>query len=382
MKRNRRHEHEFPQIDSRGGEGVSEMAGVAALPGAGADTASLPYPPSALNRFFAAVERLPGRGWWVYPLSFLVLAAWNQIAHWLTGSTRVGTLTLDGVSVMVFGPYAFGVSHFIVASVAPHALDAFRPASGMSDVEYAVRRYNLLTMPAGVLWVPIAIGAVIALGSIGSASAAGLAQYGGTASAALLILGPGSVYGYAGAVLMVVQGVRQLRIVHRLHQAATAIDPFDVGPIYAFSRLTSFIGAAIVVASSYALLTNGDFQAGNVFVLGTIVGTILAGVACFIVPLWGIHGRLTVAKAALVRAASIRAQALQERLYRKVDAADLTGVKDIGDALAAVRATSERIEKLPTWPWPPQVMRGFLSAILLPVVVYVITRYLAGQLLL
>ena len=31
-----------------------------------------PFKPSALNRFYAAVERLPGGGWRIYPLLFVL----------------------------------------------------------------------------------------------------------------------------------------------------------------------------------------------------------------------------------------------------------------------------------------------------------------------
>jgi hypothetical protein len=53
----------------------------------------------------------------------------------------------------------------------------------------------------------------------------------------------------------------------------------------------------------------------------------------------------------------------------------------VTDALSGVHATREQIGKLSTWPRPPQVLRGFISAILLPVVVFLITRYIGGQIL-
>ena len=35
----------------------------------------------------------------------------------------------------------------------------------------------------------------------------------------------------------------------------------------------------------------------------------------------------------------------------------------------------DRASRLPTWPWPPQLLGGFVSALLLPVVVYLLTRF-------
>ena len=62
-----------------------------------------------------------------------------------------------------------------------------------------------------------------------------------------------------------------------------------------------------------------------------------------------------------------------------MDASSLPGVKDVTDALGGINATREQIARLPTWPWPPQVLRGFISAIALPVLVFLLSRYVGGQ---
>jgi hypothetical protein len=35
------------------------------------------------------------------------------------------------------------------------------------------------------------------------------------------------------------------------------------------------------------------------------------------------------------------------------------------------------VVRLPTWPWPPQLLRGFVSALLLPIVIFVLTRVIS-----
>jgi hypothetical protein len=341
-------------------------------------TTTAPYPPSALNRLFSAIERLPRGGWWVYPLMFVALVLYHHASLWITGSRPVGSLSLDGIPGLAYGPYTIAAAHYFTR-VGGSSIAAFRPASGLTDADYALRRYELVTLPAGRLWLSLAIGAIVAMGSMLSASAAAIAPYGGTPMVAWVVFGPAAVFGYGMIAVIVHQTLRQLRQVERLHREATALDLFDTGPIYAFSRLTVQIGIAFVFASYYALIVNAAFQAGNAFSLAVIAGSIVMGVACFIVPLWGIHGRLTAEKTALVRGVNLRAEALQEELYRRVDASNLAGVKDVTDALGGIHATREQIGRLSTWPWPPQVLRGFISAILLPVVVFLITRYVGVQ---
>lgn len=341
-------------------------------------TIPAPYGPSVLNRLFTAVEQLPGGGWWVYPLLFLGLVAYHHATLWIIGSVPVGSPSLAGVSALAFGPFALGAAH-LFTRIGGRSMAAFKPASGLSDTDYAGRRYELLTLPTGRLWLPFLVGAIFAIGSILSAPPAAIAAYGGSGLAALLVFGPAALLGYGMSGVSVYFSLRILQHVDRLHREATAIDLFDTGPIYAFSGLTVRLGIAYVFAGYYALFVNGAFQVGNSLSVASIAISIALGVACFVVPLWGIHGRLAAAKAVLVRGASMRDQALEAELFRRVDAGNLAGVKEVADALSGIRATSDRIAKLPTWPWPPQVLRGFISAILLPVAVFLITRYVGSQ---
>jgi hypothetical protein len=43
-------------------------------------------------------------------------------------------------------------------------------------------------------------------------------------------------------------------------------------------------------------------------------------------------------------------------------------------AMAGMTTLRDRIQRLPTWPWPPQLLRGFVSALVLPLVIFVLTR--------
>ena len=62
-------------------------------------------------------------------------------------------------------------------------------------------------------------------------------------------LAPSAIFGYAMTVLAIAHTSRQLRLVARIHREARAIDPFDRGPVYAFSRFTVQIGLAFLVSA-------------------------------------------------------------------------------------------------------------------------------------
>ena len=62
---------------------------------------------------------------------------------------------------------------------------------------------------------------------------------------------------------------------------------------------------------------------------------------------------------------------------RRIDAGAFGTTKEITETLAGVTLMRERVVRLPTWPWPPQVFRGFVSALLLPLAIFILTRVIA-----
>jgi len=142
--------------------------------------------------------------------------------------------------------------------------------------------------------------------------------------------------------------------------------------------LTALGGLSYVGAGYYSLTVNGAFQAGNVASIIALAAAFLVGITFFVVPLWGIHERLQHEKARLLLEADARADAVATELYRQIDAGEFGTTKNLADSFAGVTAARLRIAQLPTWPWPPELFRGFVSALLLPVAVYLLTRLATG----
>jgi len=335
------------------------------------------YRPGFASRVAAWVDTLPLRGLWVFPGLALVLFLWGHAVLWASGRLPVGSIDLTVTTGVLYAPY--GLAVFVIANrVALRSLDAFWPATGWPDSERAVWAYRFVTLPRGADLVALAIGTVLAIGSIASApnSFLGAAN---TRWALVAALVPSLVLGYGAFPLIVLHTVRQLRLVMRIHREATAIDPFDREPVYAFSQLTVVTGLAYVIIGYYGLVVNGAFQSGNLASLATLAGSFAIGMVTFIVPLWGIHDRLVGEKELLLRGVEARLGHLGDEMYRRVDAGQFDGTKVVSDSISGVNVLRERIARLPTWPWPPNVLRGFLSALLLPVLVYVASRLIGGQ---
>ena len=335
------------------------------------------YRPSAVSRFLGWTASLPGHGWWVFPGLYLALGVWAHAILWSTGRLPVGVLDPVVTVGLVYGPFSLAALS-LANWVALRSLATFWPATGWPDEERTGWAYRLVNTPRGFGWLSLLVGVPLALGSFASAPAAFLGPENGRAVLLLADL-PALLLGYTMLVAAILQTTHQLRLVSRIHREATAIDPFDREPVYAFSRLTVLAGATYVGVAYYTLAFNGTFQAGNALALAAVFSSVVLGLVTFVLPLWGIHGRLVVEKAALLRDVEGRLTRLATEMYRRIDAGEFDATKVVTDSLAGVTALRDRIARLPTWPWPPQVLRGFVTALALPVFVYLLSRALAAQ---
>ena len=347
--------------------------------GASAGSRVRPYEPSVLDRLILRIDRLPGHGWWVYPLAIIAFLAWIHLWLWFRGFRPLGTFEPASLGFVFYGPFGVAAIHYLNRA-GNHAMAAFRPALRLSDEEIEVRRYELVTFPAGGwLWVFLAVGVVLGVGVVATQQAAAVGMFGPTLADWLIVAAPVAVAGYSGFAAVTFHTLRQLRCVARLHREAH-IDLFDVGPLYAFSGLTMRTGLVWITVGYYSLTVSAAFVSGNAIALPVTLGNFVFATACFVVPLYGLHGRLVDVKAGLLREASRRVEAVTTQLYARVDGEQLAGIKEVTDALGGVVAARDQVLKLPTWPWPPRALGQFATALVLPVVVYVVSRLVGQQL--
>jgi hypothetical protein len=336
------------------------------------------YRPAAVSRFLAWADTLPAHGWWLYPALALALIVYCHAVLWLSGSVPFGTFVSAAVIGVPYGPFALGALAYL-NRVAARSVAAFWPASGWPDSDREAWTHRFVTTPAGYGWPCLVVGALLGVGSFLQSPAGSLAPSTASQTIVFIAFVPALVFGYAMLPAGVVHIGRQLRLVDRIHREARAIDPFDRVPVYAFSAFTARAGLVFLIIAYYSLTVNGAFQAGNAVSLAVVGAGLVVAAACFVLPLWGIHDRLGREKEALLREVEGRLNRLGQEMYRRIDAREFDGTKVVSEALAGVTALRERIARLPTWPWPPQLFRGFLTALLLPVIVYLISRLIGGR---
>ena len=336
------------------------------------DPSLAPYRAGPVSRFMAGLDALPGHGWWV-PLGLaLLLIGWAHAVLWASGRLRVGELDSLAAILAVYGPYALATGA-LGQRTARRALSTFWPATGWPDSDRATWAFEFANIPVRHESAALLVGLIGGFGALVGAPASMLGPEEGRL-ALFVAYAPAFALGYSLLAVGVVFTVRWLRLVARIHREATAIDPFDRAPVYAFSRLTVLVGLAYAIGVYFSFTVNAALQVGNVLALAFLAVSILFAVAAFVAPLWGIHVRLVREKGVLLRDIERRMNQLTTEAYARIDARAYDSMSPISSSLAGLNAMRERIVHLPTWPWPPQLLGGFISALLLPVIAYLLTR--------
>jgi hypothetical protein len=78
---------------------------------------------------------------------------------------------------------------------------------------------------------------------------------------------------------------------------------------------------------------------------------------------------------------SKRYEALMSDWHLKVDSREFDGSGVLHNAIRSLVVEKDEIQKVPTWPWPPGMLRGWIASLFLPVVVWVL-QWLVERLLL
>ena len=330
------------------------------MPPATAEPFIRPYRPSWFDGLTAAVDRLPGPYWAAYALGFLIYLGLGALAG--------RTLSLEVVYTHSIPFYGFWLIHYLDRRAAA-SLEDFRPAFTGSESDLQEVRWRLTTLPA----VP-ALAVTLAALLLGIASSLGwsrafpdwplsrLAYYGSIAF--------GGLYAY--------HSVAQLRLVTSLYSGRARVDLHNVAPLRSFSTLTAHTAIGMLLLLSGAVLLTSERLTG-VFLVGSLLFAGLA-VLTFLLPLTGLQRRLAAVKAKELAELARRWQVTMAELYRLIDRGDLGAADRLNGTLAALERGRTAIERIPTWPWRPETLRGMVGALVLPIMIFTVQRVL-GRLL-
>jgi hypothetical protein len=268
----------------------------------------------------AWVDRLPWPSWLFYLAVLLAGVLIRHAVRWLDGSLPVGSLNMALIAEAPFLVLTPVTQHHLNAT-ARRALQEFRPALQIDDAQYAILEYQLTTVPARAGVVAGVLGAAVAFLII-TFDPASFGVFATTSLIANVLAASYAMLASAFTLVFIYHILRQLRLVDTIHAMAKHINLFQLGPIYAFSSLTARTGLVIVlyVYYDYFFFYYLGVQ-GNPGLIETVglVGMFVVALACFVLPLNGIHRRLVQEKAHLLAEANRRTERTISALHQRVD---------------------------------------------------------------
>lgn len=324
-----------------------------------------PFAASWVDRLNRRLGRLP------YPMA-AYLAIWVvQIAvvhavAWYAGVVPPGHIDLRIVLVASWTPYSLGFVAYL-DHAATAALAAFRPAMNLDEAQFARLRYEFTTLPArpvigwNLLGLVLSVTSILMVPDVAGELLA-------VPVAAVVNIGLAAT-GMAVAAVSIYQTLRQLRLVRRTYREAARLNLFQSTQLYAFSTLTLRTGVGwlfIIYAGAAlfpALLRNAVWTGVSVLLLVTITTSLVS-------TLLDIHRRIQMEKSSHMAAVSKHLEdsftALHDHILDQ-RAANLPELREIMQSLELERSI---LAKIPTWPWQPGTLASFLTALLLPLLIW------------
>lgn len=330
-----------------------------------------PYPPSFIDRFMQFIQRLPIPYLLTYLVLFILQSLIHHIVDWVDGSLPAYTFRLLILlyPLWIWSPLAIMT---YLDSTSLKALSTFSPLLDIPPEMLQRLKYEIKTMPARNMIISVSFwtGIYVIFTYI-----IYIPVYG-----ALRLGTLGLIYNILeGWVSMLIGGaiayhtIRQLRLVHRTVKLVKQFDLFELDLVYAFSILTSRTGVAWILLPSLTLLIVPiQLSPVPILVLLLLIEGVLLALAMFALPLWVMHQRLVAEKRKLFAEHDKRIKSTLARLHHSTDGQDLSEVDQLNSLLEGLSTEGRILEKIRTWPWSTETLSGFLSAIVLPIILLLI----------
>ena len=335
----------------------------------------LPYSPSWVDRLTDRIDALPGPAWVPYAVVGVTVFIVAHVTAWAEGLVTASTLDPYVTSIAIYIVTSFAAIHYLDWA-AGRAWAAFRPAVQLDDAEATRVAYELTTMPARPTLLWATLGAVFAIGYTADVYGKPIDLEGEPITFVLsLVL---SLISFAAAAAFIYHTIRQLRLISRVHGYVDRVDLLHLDPLHAFAGVTATTAIILLGIVYLSVLTDpATFTSPTLFAF--TIATIPLATACFVVPLYGIHQRIVAEKSARLAAVNGRLDAALRDLDRRADERDLSEADAFNKHLSSLLAQRDVIARAPTWPWAPETLRGFATALVLPIVLWLTFRLLEGQ---
>jgi hypothetical protein len=324
-----------------------------------------PFRPSEIHSFYRWVDRLPGP-YWLYYVGIVVAAGlFDNAVAWRERVLAPGEINAYyGLTAFFIGYYLF--VNDILLRVARESLIEFQPLLGIPGSERDRVVFEFTHIPAKGSTVAFVVGAgigfVLALMQVQTAVEMNNAFPEFEVPIFSLTFGMISF-----SVYHVGRAFTQIK---KIFDNLQTVDIFDQNSIYALSRYCGLVVVltAVAIFLTFVLAPSLTQLASYYWVAFNASVGVLA-LAIFWLPLQTVNRKLVWEKRRRLKSVSLRIKDLFEAIHSSMDQHELKDIAELREALDALRAESEYIASIRTWPWRPITLTGVLTAIFLPLLI-------------
>lgn len=332
---------------------------------------------SWLEWLLAAIDRLPGPRWAAYVVAYLVLVALVVLANSIDGVPSL--LETPGLAL---GPLiGFGLlwGVHVLSAGALRTLAALEPVLTVDADERTRYGRDLTRTPPVWALVALVMGTIGGLDSLATTPETwGVPATG--APVTMAVTGVVAVFNTTMIFVYVARLLHQTLVIDEIHRRAVRVDLTQLEPLYGFAAFiarTSIVLLAVAIGGFVGFLAalglSFTLAASDLVLFGA---TIVVAVVAFVLPVRGLHERIEAEKDRGLAETRSTLAAITAEVHRRVAAGDLEGAGKLNDALSAANAAVAVVAHTPTWPWRPETLRAFVSAVLLPIALWAVITIL------
>jgi hypothetical protein len=330
--------------------------------------------PGLISRFTQWVESLPLSPWISHPVTLVIWVSFEFFGYAMAGALPTGGWTAQSVYYTVQGgimSVAILAFWFYLDQEIGEAADESRQISGLSDSQFARVRQGLIATP---LWQELLLGATFGIVSI----RAGMFELGVQKLAFPLFLylldwflTASIIFNFAFRV------IRLIFLIGKFYAGPIEPDLFNLPPLRELSSAVGKAGLFLLLLWYISVPINmNEFVLESPTAMGSVVVIVLVPLAAFLVPQALLNRRITREKTRLIVAVSLQLKSAFDKLQEKLDAERLDEVDLLKAGIEALATQRKFIEGIPTWPWRLGTFRLAVSAVIFPIVVWLIQQIL------
>ncbi len=333
-------------------------------------TEARPYQPSWVDATIDWVSSLKIPPVLFYVLLYLVSVFVINLTLWLEGYQDWWVWHNYVFFDVIWLPLALGYIHFM-ERVARRSIEDIRPVLGLSASEFDAVRYRFVTLPFWPVLIITLLG--LSVGLYFSFQSRSLDM------PSTVLWSFISSQGYTFLPLWLYVAYRHVSQIDSLYKRVTKLNLFNLQPLYGLARVAMVVGIFLLLVVNinffnetyYGSITQTPETTYQITVAG-----IAAAVAVFVIPVLGIHRKIEKDKNTLLAENAEQINSLRNEIQKDMEGRNFKNIDGLEKGLSALLKVRESVGAIPTWPWSPGTFRSFASAIVLPIIVWLLQRIL------